>query len=218
MWGSQSSTSPFWNLRILQDSSLFNKKEQAHVLLIVKRFCTNSISNAKLKDYTAEGSGATHQFKEAQLRNMSDGIQQRKSSPAGVGDLESSMTSMSSQKSSVSFGTTKVWEYDRVFGDLPHVSVGLSVGWRYKQRDPVPVESYEHTKKTMNGPLNEPTSLSERYSILKVFGYSHRQLLAAEATSSKQKQKQPQRLRDKIRSTIGSLFSRRKKTHSPFEV
>jgi hypothetical protein len=174
------------------------------------------MSNAKLKDYGAEGSGATNQFKEAQLRNMSEGIQQRKSSPAGFGDLESSMTNMSSQKSRVSFGTTKVREYDRVLGDLPHVSTGLSVGWKYKQRNPVPVESYEHTKKTMNGPLKEPTSLRERYSILKVFGYSHRELLAAKATRSQKKQ--PQRPRDKTRSTIGSFFGWRKKTHSPIEI
>jgi hypothetical protein len=101
--------------------------------------------------------------------------------------LSCSDVSVDSQRSNVSFGTTEVREYERVLGDHPQVAIGLGMGWDYQQQEPIPIESYRQNNE---GPLScSSTSINERFTILKDFGYSEKELQDAEAQRSETLQK-----------------------------
>jgi hypothetical protein len=114
--------------------------------------------------------------------------------------LSSSNLSVDSQLSNVSFGTTEVREYERVLGNHRQVSIGLGMGWDYQQQEPIPVESYRQNNE---GPLKKSTSINERLTILKDFGFSQKELQDAEAQRSETHQKTSKKQR--VKSMVSGL-------------
>lgn len=87
-------------------------------------------------------------------------------------------------RSTVSFGNVEVREYERILNARADVSVGLALGWSYTPKASVPIGDYEFRRTQLSETEDRPesTSLTERFTILKNFGFDETELRQAEAT------------------------------------
>jgi hypothetical protein len=91
-----------------------------------------------------------------------------------------SCASANEERRQVQFSFVQVREYERIIGDHPDVRVGppLSLGWKYEERQPMPLDRYElsHVSKG-NYRLS---SITRKNVLLNVFGISEEEIRAAE--------------------------------------
>ena len=97
---------------------------------------------------------------------------------------------MSSSKSSVSFSTAYVREYERVLEGRPDVPMALTLGWDYREQTPMSVDDFQKYKHssgdassyTSSGSYAPQTSIHQRFTILHyIHGFSIQELQDAEA-------------------------------------
>ena len=99
------------------------------------------------------------------------------------------------EKRSVSFGSIRVRQYERIVGDHPETKVGvpLAIGWAYNEDedhpDGISIERYE-ADKIRKGKL-KMTSITRKNMMLHVFGFTEEEIKQAEKRSDKlRKQKE----------------------------
>ncbi|KAL3920907.1 MAG: hypothetical protein SGILL_003028 [Bacillariaceae sp.] len=121
------------------------------------------------------------------MSNSSQSINSRHNGSV-VGD--SSTGSMSSTKSSVSFSSAHVREYERVLEGRPDVPMALTLGWDYREQEPMSVDDFQKYKHssgdaasyTSSGSYAPQTSIHQRFTILHyIHGFSMEELQNAEA-------------------------------------
>jgi hypothetical protein len=108
--------------------------------------------------------------------------------PAPFNVSDGSNSSVSSTKSSVTFGTAYVREYERVLEGRPDVPMALNLGWEYVERVPMTVDDFDRISRqdriysTSTSSLQaSQTSLQQRFAILHyVHGFSMQELQDAE--------------------------------------
>jgi hypothetical protein len=111
-------------------------------------------------------------------------FQQRPSSNVNDG----SNSSVSSTKSSVTFGTAFVREYERVLEGRPDVPMALNLGWDYVEQAPMSVDDFDRISRqdrmyssSTSSLQASQTSLQQRFAILHyVHGFSVQELQDAE--------------------------------------
>mmetsp|Transcript_19873 Transcript_19873/g.35848 ORF Transcript_19873/g.35848 Transcript_19873/m.35848 type:complete len:180 (+) Transcript_19873:228-767(+) len=85
-------------------------------------------------------------------------------------------TSNNSRSVSVSFGTVTLREYERKLDQNVDVDLGLTLGWRFSEHEPVDIDSLTPERDYREA---GSTSEGERAQILLANGYSKRQLRSA---------------------------------------
>jgi hypothetical protein len=127
----------------------------------------------------------------------------------------SSSTSLSTQdsrRSSVSFGSIEVREFDRIVGDHPDVSNGppLSIGWEFVQDEAVTVDEYEEAKPPKSNKREENFLVRTKFERICIlhqdYGYSIQELRAAEK-EAKRVHKQREYSKEKHGRTVEYLES-----------
>lgn len=108
-----------------------------------------------------------------------------------VGD-SSTTSSTNSSKSSVTFSTAFVREYERVLRGRPDVPMALTLGWEYREQEPMSVDDFQKYKhsscdasSTTSGSSSyaPQTSIHQRFAILHyIHGFSMQELQDAEAS------------------------------------
>jgi hypothetical protein len=88
-------------------------------------------------------------------------------------------------KRSLSFGKIEVREYERIItDDDPFVSLGLALGWGYRDSDAIPVHEREEERASDTDVAHafdsQRLSTSQRLKIFKNFGYSNKEIIQAE--------------------------------------
>jgi hypothetical protein len=120
------------------------------------------------------------------FRHLSSRRQQ--SQPLSSNANDGSNSSVSSTKSSVTFGTAFVREYERVLEGRPDVPMALNLGWEYVEQPPMSVDDFDHISQqdriysTSTSSLQaSQASLPQRFAILHyVHGFSVKELQDAE--------------------------------------
>ena len=118
--------------------------------------------------------------------------------------------------SSVSFGSVRVREYERVI-DSTNIYMGLALGWNYKEAGPAPLKK-EKNKVTSKSKQQQQqqqhhgggeesrmkrTNGSDRYGMLLRYGYAQRELKQATREAGQfYKQRQKEAERDAARSIV----------------
>jgi hypothetical protein len=106
-----------------------------------------------------------------------------------VGD-SSTTGSTSSSKSSVAFSTAYVREYERVLEGRPDVPMALTLGWDYREQEPMSVDEFQKCKHSptsasssmSSGSYVPQTSIQQRFTILHfIHGFTIQELQEAEA-------------------------------------
>jgi hypothetical protein len=105
-----------------------------------------------------------------------------------------SEVSEDSRRSSISFGSIVVREFNRIIGDHPDVSSGppLSIGWEYSQNEPVPVDEYEKNKDSSHGPPERTTKFERILLLHQDYGFSLQELKDAETKAKRAKKRRAQ--------------------------
>ena len=91
--------------------------------------------------------------------------------------MDSSNNSSSSSvasSNSVSFGTVTMREFEREIAPESDVSLGLTIGWKFHEHTPMPVDEVRSSYREI-----EPKSEGERVNILLDSGFTKRQLRSA---------------------------------------
>lgn len=97
---------------------------------------------------------------------------------SSIGSLDDSSDDNSNHHRDVSFGTITVREYERKLDRAnSDTTLGLTIGWRYIQHEPVPVDSFKGEDEDFREA--EMVSDDDRARILLENGYSKRELRAA---------------------------------------
>ena len=87
-----------------------------------------------------------------------------------------SESDFSCERSSVSFGAIHVREHERVLGGDTETYMGLSIGWQFKDRDPVSVTELEDQERDKS----EAMTPAERMNVLNKYGFSMKELICSE--------------------------------------
>ena len=100
----------------------------------------------------------------------------------------------SASNSSVSFGSVRVREYDRVI-DSTNIYMGLALGWNYTEQAPAPLamtpKKKDHTSRYTSQNKPDPgdkmkrTNGSDRYGMLLKYGYGQKELKQATKDAAK---------------------------------
>jgi hypothetical protein len=105
----------------------------------------------------------------------------------------SSNSSLSSAKSSVTFGNAYIRQYERVLGGRPEVPMALNLGWEYIDQQPMLVDDFDRISAMdrISTPANSmhalQTSLQERFAILHYcHGFSLQELEDAEVARARE--------------------------------
>lgn len=127
----------------------------------------------------------------------------------------------SASQSSVSFGSVRVREYERVI-DSTNMYMGLSLGWDYNEKSPAPLPTTQkvknHTAKysaTVDNADGESTRMkrtngSDRYGMMIRYGYAQKELKQATKDAAKFYK---QRQREAARSLV--VADERNKNKNP---
>jgi hypothetical protein len=141
-----------------------------------------------------------------------------------------------SSTSSVSFGPVRVREYERVI-DSTNIYMGLALGWNYNEVGTVPLrekKTVSSSKAFQRRPAPPPdaddksdgrcvlkrTNGSDRYGLLKRYGYAQRELKQATNEAAKyykQRQREAERVaaRDAARALVVADLYRTHRTNEP---
>jgi hypothetical protein len=120
----------------------------------------------------------------------------------------------SASNSSVSFGSVRVREYERVI-DSTNIYMGLALGWDYNDKE-VPLKEKNHASKysvassSHGGDRMKRTNGSDRYGMLIRYGYAQKELKQATKEAA---QFYKQRSREAARSIV--LADQRNSTTAP---
>jgi hypothetical protein len=143
--------------------------------------------------------------------------EQRASSNANDG----SNSSICSTKSSVTFGTACVREYERVLEGRPEVPMALNLGWEYVEQAPISVDDFDRIcrqdriySSSASSLQASQKSLQQRFAILHhIHGFSVQELQDAETL--RLRQFQPEEDHSKKRGKMfRKLFGRKRDKNS----
>lgn len=125
----------------------------------------------------------------------------------------SSGNDYSSVRSTVSFGTTEIREYERHLGGLHDLPLPLALGWKYEQLPAKSVGDFEERKKQYSrcSTAVSNTTITDRYTIFNQYGYSVNELKEAERARTNKETADSSHDKDKPGIRIRRMLNPRKK-------
>lgn len=156
---------------------------------VIQEECPAVTPIASQPSHEVDPSTTQHEF------TMLHSYDRSKSVPTGMNLMEISPTTRLTRKSSmkkfssisnfatlkptVSFSNLEIREYDVAISDHPSCSFGppVQLSWEYKQKEVVPVESYEQSRSPRRGRRDLVLSYYDRrFLLIKQAGYSKREI------------------------------------------